>query len=282
MTTETVEAPKQEQESEASLQAAFTQGFASARSEEPPAPPAEPAKTEETPPAAAGETPAGETPAAEPPPAEPDLASRVKQLESMLGDITHRYRSSEGRVGSLQRRLDELSKGQAAAPPPPESKPAVEKLKTEYPDLGPTVQAAIDEALDSAQGKQSQMLTQEQVREIVAQAIAPYEVEIHHKGWKQTVASPEFKFWMATAGKEAEALAASSASADAIKLLNMYVASAQKTAAPPPPPPPLDQSRRKLEAAQAVGTGARAESSPTALSDEAAFHSGFNSARQGR
>jgi hypothetical protein len=275
----TTEAGQEVVDTEESLSAAFSSGFAAARGEES-APEVKPADA----PAASPEPPApvaAETPAAVTPPAPPeDLATKVAKLEGMLNDTTHRLRSSEGRVGSLQRTLEELKKAAPApTPPPPPPSPAAEKLRADYPDLGPAAIAAIEEALSHAQAGQSAGLTPDQVAEVVRANVAPLEVELVHRGWRDTVKTTEFKTWFERQPEDVRVLAASKSSADAIKLMDTFK-SAKPAPVPPPPAPPPAPDSRKLEAAQAVGSRARAEST-TALSDEAAFKLGFAQARSG-
>lgn len=159
----------------------------------------------------------------------------------------------------------------------------METLVSTYSEFGPAVKSAVESALKKVNAS---ALSKDDLADATKTALAPIVeaiVDTRHKGWKNTVKTPEFKFWLAAAPEDVAALAGSDSPQDAIELLDKYMearSTASPAPAPPPPPsPPAPPNRDKLRAAGAVGGGAKTTNEVGA--DEA-FRMGFESVRRGR
>lgn len=186
---------------------------------------------------AAENTGAGSSPAPleNPPPADDIWAGVPEQFRKKLENIDaleHRLSSAEGRVGSLQR---DLAAAKAAAAdvshaPTQQQIDAAStdsgkwnELMSDYAEWG----EAFEERLSVERNTAMSQLTQinqrlEEQNATLNRRLSEMEVELHHKGWKQTIMEPEFDAWLKTQPKEALELAASESASDAIQLLNRY------------------------------------------------------------
>lgn len=190
-------------------------------------------------------------------PAEPSIKDVLKAVE----DVSKRVRGVEGHVGTLNEGLGkvrtEVSAFQVAAKAAPAGAPAPSaaeiqaaakspekwaKLKTEFPEIAEATEAyvasvsgdvdsRIKAALDAAQ-KAAPAVDLGPVNKQIGElrtalsekdmTIAELTVEVHHKGWQATVASPEFTAWMEKAPPEVRALAESDKPSDAVRMLDLY------------------------------------------------------------
>lgn len=220
--------------------------IAAGRSEAPPADPqpprgeAEPAKPAE---------PAAKS--AEEDPVARQLREVSAQLSALsaLPDTIHKLQSdlkmTAGRVSSLQSEVVKSGKAAAAAAAPGDApshkqiqdaakRPEKwEALRREFPEWAEGTEALIEAKLSSFTPSASagdedtrslladlqernSRLEQEatQTREMIVDAV--------HRGWKQTVTTPEFKGWYSSQPAEVRRLGSSESPSDAIELLSKY------------------------------------------------------------
>jgi hypothetical protein len=198
--------------------------------------------------AAAAVTPPAEEPEAEPVTDEVQIPeelksalSQVNDLKTLVQNLQHQVRSSDGRVGALQR---ELSQSKAAAQitsaPAPNQQALAraakspekwEALKKEFPEWGEAVEELVSANLSQQPAAPQVDLTplQTQLNEAIAgveakfgRAIEEAKVYGAHPKWKDTVKTQEFGAWFGQQPAELQALAASQNGEDAIAMLDRY------------------------------------------------------------
>lgn len=251
--------------------------------------------------------PAEATPAAEatPPdgtvaPTEPTLDPAVKAyvdsvyggqfktLQDALASTTHRLRSAEGRVGSLQNALKEFEgfkSRMAALPEPAPALPKVEltgraaEVAQEHPEWAEALQQMVQQMVPSAAQVVSAPAAQAEPEIGQVPNAAETVVDLAHPGWKNLVSGPEFRVWQEAQPDHIKALGASDDPNAAIAMIGLYKAS--RPAAPPTPqaPAPAPMSTAKKVATVAAGSGAAGRTA-VSLSDEDAFMAGFKSVRR--
>lgn len=230
------------------------------------------------------------TPPATPtPPEDPfqGLHPAVRARLEAVDGLSNRLRNAEGHIGGLSsanKRLEtELDAAKAAAKTV-QNAPTVaqvattkvgsekwDQLKTEFPEWA----EAVEERLGAQQGTQPDIdALRNQIREeltpqltgaisatLRAENDAKLEsrlVNIIHRGWTNTVKTPEFSAWMLTQPQDVQALGASEVAEDAIDLLNKFKADTKPAADAPPPVDPAkvaEQRRKRLQEASSVARG---------------------------
>lgn len=193
--------------------------------------------------------PTDQGPEAEPEPEVDPLAElrdQVKTLSSQLGTVTSDLKSAQGRIAAWQREQAEAAKkaakaveeapsaGQmAAAVANPES---WNKLKEEFPDWATATEHFVEGKLNAVKlppqdSGAIEALKSEVVglQSSVNRTLAELHVAIAHRGWQQTVKTEDFKTWYGAQPREVQALGASDAPDDAIRMLDLFEAS-RKTA----------------------------------------------------
>jgi len=303
-------------------EAAFESGFTSAR-ESTPAPAVEKpepkveGKAKET----SAQKPVATTPAkaaaaaqsaaaAEPDPWEGVPIGIKRAFESVdarlkaVDQIDHRVKSFEGRLGGINKAIEQLAAARAATAvsnaPSQAQIDAAQKsdarwkqLKEDYPDWT----EALDEKLTQLRAaipaattvdveaikKEVTALTKEQLAEMKTEARQLARVDSKHEDWEATVNSPEFKTWFETQAPEVKALADSHNAKDAIKMLDAFTA-AQKAATAA-----AAAAKEKAEKAATNKQRLSAATTPqgvpapvvSSIGDEEAFAEGFKSVRAG-
>lgn len=217
---------------ELEAEAAFTQGFAGARGEEPPAPEADkPAPTEANPAAAepAGtEAPPGEVPpeasakAPDPvkledePSAVPGLTNG--QLQAMLAklpkvdELEHATQESvrglHSKFGELNRTIQELKSG-SGGKPIRLTQESLGRLNKEFPEIAQLLADDLSEALQTGSTGGSSGIDPTQVEPVIAQRVEAETLKVSqafegklltfvHRDWPNVVASDGFKVWAQT------------------------------------------------------------------------------------
>lgn len=188
----------------------------------------------ETPPAGA---PGTETPATELPQELKDALAKVDDLKALVGNLQHQVRSSDGRVGALQRELQQArSATQAVQRAPNEQtvRAAAKtpekwaKLKDEFPEWGEAVESLVDTVrAEQPQVDLSPLQTeiQNQINGITQQfhrAVEEAKLFGAYKDYKTIVNSDDFvNFWKAQPA-EVQQLTASPLAEDSIRILDMF------------------------------------------------------------
>lgn len=183
-------------------------GFMSAQGAEEPKEKAEAAPKEESPPEQAStDTPAAadekkddkpEQPEPDPfaslPPQVRDLLARVPTLEQQYLAVEQRARTAEGRVASLQSRLDKLSQPQHEEPQPQKKLSARDAIRTDLPEIA----AALDEL--AAELPQRQQAVEQPTQQPAQRQQADPQEEVLDQirpSWGQELGSTDFQLWLA-------------------------------------------------------------------------------------
>lgn len=194
----------------------------------------------------------------------------INGLKSMVEQLGTRLRNAEGHIGGINHQLKQASKAAAstraeghAAPTQEQlaaarsNNAALAKLKEEYPEFGAALEAVLKEerqAGASPQGAENDApelnapgngLTQQQLLEQIEELKRELTVESAHPGWKQRVATPAFRGWLARQSREVQLLGASSDPGDAIRLLDLHATAAKQS----------QHKQQRLDAAAALPNG---------------------------
>ena len=195
------------------------------------------------PPAVAAPAPAAAVD--EPPPPEvPDELARALQdvasLKDLVTQLHHTVRSSEGRVGAMQRELQEAraaaQRVQAPAPNEQTARAAAKdpekwaKLKEDFPEWGEAVEALVDSRQAPAAPQVDFAPIEERISGLTTQfqrAIEEAKVFGAHRDWKNVINTPEFVTWHRAQDPQIQALAASAHGEDAITMIDKFKADRQ-------------------------------------------------------
>lgn len=235
---------------------------------------------------ATGETPAQDAPAGDAPAGEPEKQPEqpttqvdpvLEEIRATLSKLDGRVRNTEGHIGGLNSAFSRFQQEQQAAAqaaatqrhsgndaPSSAQMAAASKdltkwnqLKADFPEWGDALEERlgalavprVDENALRAQWQQEM-----QQREAALQAqLGELRIEVAHRGWKQTVKTPEFHEWRRSQGPEVEALAHSSRPEDAIRMLDLYQEAAK--ARLPQTAQQIEADRRARLAAAAAPSG---------------------------
>lgn len=170
------------------------------------------------------------TEAPEPP---QDLTDKIAGLEAQLGTALQHIQRLDGRFGGLHshiKKIDgELKTTRGTDVPSTEtlkqakgSPEAMAKLKEEYPAfydvLAPVITPLMEKEEQRPVELPQNLVTMEQLDERdINRAI-----ETSHKGWTQTVQTPQFHGWFARQAPEVQALAHIPGVDPAVRLLDLY------------------------------------------------------------
>jgi len=172
-----------------------------------------------------------------------EALTKVDSLKSLVDNLQHQVKSSDGRVQALQRELA-ISKSatQSVARAPNEqavraasaSLDKWSKLKDEFPEWGSAVEELVEHAKNEAPAvdlSPLQLEIQNQINGIVQQfsrAVEEAKLFGAYKNYKQVVNSPEFVDWWKQQPGQIQQLTASVAAEDAIHALDLFSAHQQK------------------------------------------------------
>lgn len=215
--------------------------------------------------------------AAEPAPEADPLAGLPEVVKAKLAEIDllkqanaqllHHVKTTEGRVAAMQREAEQARRaqqvvGDTAAPTQGQIAAAAknpekwEQLKQDFPEWGDAVEEFVNSRLGNVQ--QQQALSPEQVANFVQAKVAETKAEMSklmeeariegkYENWKSVVNTPEFAQWYAVQNPEIRALADSTSSRDAIRMLDMFHETKKRSAAD------IKQEREQRLAAAATG-----------------------------
>ena len=177
--------------------------------------------------------------------------AEIDELKQANAQLLHHVRTTEGRVAAMQREAEQARRAQqtvgdnaapsqnqiAAAAKSPEK---WEQLKQDFPEWGDAVEEFVNSRLGGMQ--QQQALSPEQVANFVQAKVAETKAEMaklmeeariegKYENWKTVVNTPEFAQWYAVQNPEIRALADSTSSKDAIRMLDMFHETKKRSAA---------------------------------------------------
>jgi hypothetical protein len=205
----------------------------------------------------------------------PAIRAKLESQDQLL----ERLRKAEGHIGGLtsehKRIKDELAAAKAAATAVKEAPTQAQvakaqvstekwdQLKTDFPEwadaleerLGATAQPDLEGLRSQIRDELTPELTTRISAQLKAEIAAETEgrlVNIAHRGWKDTVKTPEFVQWYETQPADVKALGGSSTAEDAITLLDAYKAQA---AAKPSAQQIKQQRQQRMQEAATVARG---------------------------
>jgi len=238
--------------------------FASGNAEE--TPPEEPAAESEQPESEAGEEQGGqprEEGQSEPPAEEPELTEREKELQAQLERLQQSEASQRGRVGALQRQINEFKRQQQA--PQSSGQPSAsqstqqpagqsqqerdqkqaiaeeagsedwEAFKQDFPDIANALDARFAE-LSRLEERVNQRISsvEQSVQPMQEQAHQQYladqmrALEARHSDWQEVVNAPAFQEWLQQQPQWVQDQMESDNADDASALLDFYKATSQQ------------------------------------------------------
>lgn len=177
--------------------------------------------------------------------------AKITQLEQQNAQLLHHVKTAEGRVAAMQREFQAAKSAQQSVAPneaPSQGQMAAaaknpekwEQLKQDFPEWAGAMEEYVAAKLGSVQPQQPGVdpnqvaaYVQQQVAQTkaeMARALEEARIEGKYDDWKQTVNSPEFAAWFAVQAPDVRALADSTSSRDAIKMLDLYTQAKTKSA----------------------------------------------------
>lgn len=158
-------------------------------------------------------------------------------------EIEHRYKSDEGRVSALQRKINDLEAIQHQAPvvapvvapaQPPVSEEGIDSFREDYPDIANAVDKMVQSKMTTEREGFSQAMNQMQQQ--MKQAIQPFqeseqkrfidtqmqELESTHPDWRDVARSTDFIEWLNVQPDPVRAMFTSDSAQDASYLVGSF------------------------------------------------------------
>lgn len=154
-------------------------------------------------------------------------------------EIEHRYKSDEGRVSALQRKINDLEAIQHQAPvvapaQPPVSEEGIDSFREDYPDIANAVDKMVQSKMTTEREGFSQAMNQMQQQ--MKQAIQPFqeseqkrfidtqmqELESTHPDWRDVAQSTDFIEWLNVQPDPVRAMFTSDSARDASYLVGSF------------------------------------------------------------
>ena len=177
--------------------------------------------------------------------------AEIDELKQANAQLLHHVKTTEGRVAAMQREAEQARRaqqavGDTAAPTQGQIAAAAknpekwEQLKQDFPEWGDAVEEFVNSRLGGMQ--QQQALSPEQVANFVQAKVAETKAEMaklmeeariegKYENWKTVINTPEFAQWYAVQNPEIRALADSTSSRDAIRMLDLFHETKKRSAA---------------------------------------------------
>lgn len=177
--------------------------------------------------------------------------AEIDELKQANAHLLHHVKTTEGRVAAMQREAEQARRaqqtvGDTAAPSQGQIAAAAknpekwDQLKQDFPEWGDAVEEFVNSRLGNTQ--QQQGLTPETIANFVQAKVAETRAEMtklleeariegKYEDWKNIVNTPDFAQWYAVQNPQIRALADSTSSKDAIKMLDMFHETKKRSAA---------------------------------------------------
>lgn len=216
------------------------------------------------------------------------LQQRLEELTATNNQLLERMRKTEGHIGGLTSELNRtkeklaagITSSQSSMVAPTDTQMAAaaqnpekwERLKEDFPEWADGVAAYLDSRLPAKGGVDQEQINslvnervQQQVTTIEAgfnKRLVELEVELSHKGWKDTINKPAFSEWAQHQAPEVMKLFYSDVPADAIRMLDLYQEATKAKSATD-----VQQTRqtRLRDSILPNGTNAHAQKGPEAM-----------------
>jgi FtsZ-binding cell division protein ZapB len=177
--------------------------------------------------------------------------AEIDELKQANAHLLHHVKTTEGRVAAMQREAEQARRAQqtvgdnvapsqgqiAAAAKNPEK---WDQLKQDFPEWGDAVEEFVNSRLGNSQ--QQNGLTPENIANFVQAKVAETRAEMtklleeariegKYEDWKGIVNTPDFAQWYAVQNPQIRALADSTSSKDALKMLDLFHETKKRSAA---------------------------------------------------
>lgn len=220
-----------------------------------------------------------------------DWAERARQLEQEIEQWKHKFYSDAGRVGALQRKINELEAAlQSRSLEQPQAKaaaddngdelpPELAEFKEDYPDIYQAMQKLMDAEMQRRIAAVEQEVQQSlaPVQQVITQQTVAAEIaalEAQHPDWQEVAVSPEFSEWLSSQPQSVQQMAASDYASDVSFVLSAFKTQtrAQQPQERPAASGIAEKRKRQLESATSVPSRGSSSSTPLADDDyDAAF-----------
>ena len=168
--------------------------------------------------------------------------AQIDQLAATNAQLLQHIKTAEGRVAAMQREFQQARAAQQSVAPqsaPSQGQLAAaaksvekwEQLKQDFPEWAGAMEEKLAAELSRFQPppglapERVQEMVQQQVdqaRSEMARTIEEVRVDAKYENWRETINTPDFMQWFVIQTPELKALADSTASRDAIRLLDLY------------------------------------------------------------
>ena len=165
--------------------------------------------------------------------------SAMESVRRERAEIEHRYKSDEGRVSALQRKINELEAVQHQAPVAaptamPISEEGIDSFREDYPDIADAVDKMVQSKMTTEREGFSQAMSQMQQQ--MNQAIQPFQeseqqryvdtqlqaLESSHPDWREVAQSSGFMEWMNVQPETIRSMFNSDSAQDAAYLVGSF------------------------------------------------------------
>ena len=195
-------------------------------------------------------------------------------------ELRHRLKTDHGRLGVLQRKINQLESRLSSQPKPQAKKPETnfkdsarwKSLKEEFPDFADGVEEILESRLSSLDEVSSKIGRFEQEQATQRRSEEALVLQEAHPDWKEVAGSNEFKTWMKDQPLAVQNMKSSQSAADAAWVLDLY--KAQKPHEQGPSKAQQIQEKRNQQLRNAVETPSQRRA-PTAA-DESDFDGAFD------
>lgn len=137
---------------------------------------------------------------------------RLFEQAAKVSDLELQLRKANGKIGDLNRKLDQPPAAQQLPPPqvtaPAAANPKLEQFKQDFPEIAEYIQAVVPQAPVTQQAPPAEQQPPVATDAAPASA-APSALDIElavmdrmHKGWRETVNSQDFSLWLGAQPQE--------------------------------------------------------------------------------
>jgi len=218
----------------------------------------------------------------EQPPEEVDWQQRAAELEEESKQWQHKFYSDAGRVGALQRKVNELEaekQPQTIETPPEqaasteESPPELAEFRDDYPDIYNGVEKYMETELERRtdairQEMQQNMQPVNQMFEQQQTAAEMAALNAEHPDWQQVASNAEFQGWVATQPIPVQQMANSDYASEVSYVLNSFKTQSQSQQPQSQPAASGIAQKRDRQLANASTVPSRGNATSTPLAED--------------
>ena len=155
----------------------------------------------------------------------PNVDDLYAQLQKDHEQLTHRFKSDEGRQAALQRKIQELEQRPQAESPKPDNVTDDQwaAMKEDYPEIANAFDSRLNAATSAMRGEMKQQLQpyEQQAQQNYANS-QKAALEAAHTDWEVVAKAPEFTNWLGKQPQIVRDLTRSDNAADAAYVLDTF------------------------------------------------------------